>query len=413
MDIRAKKGNTGKIKLFISEIWKDVHNFDNYRYRGVDHLKWAIVGNTGKGKSLSCVVIVDLMLHSKKKLLFGYLKPNPNRDIYANLHLAFRTAHFTPVMFLPFSQLKSCIIIYDDIDEGDTYLEGFIKTSAKRSRKEFMDLFFTCQYYTQLPRKLRKMIDFRVYPNLYTDSEGRDILNIRILKKGEGLIFDQDFYAEEFYDLYDTHEVVDDPTESDILKEIAKYSHNRRDIEKNLMIYTSNRAERKSLFNEVYALTKFGQKEIEKKKKLQQKEAEQRRKKFLEQKRELIDYLVGQIRLNESKSYIKGKLFQRCDTLKGGSIVDKSEFSEIIMRAMAIHRDREYEKEQRLQEEKKEKEQEEKQQQNWYELFILNKLHKISFKDLSLRYKIDKTKIFNKCKEIDFYIKESNLDLIS
>jgi len=58
-------------------------------------------------------------------------------------------------------------------------------------------------------------------------------------------------------------------------------------------------------------------------------------------------------------------------------------------------------------------EKEEKQQYNWYLFYILNKMFKVSFKDLSLKYKIDKTKIFNKVKEIDYFIKEENLDLVA
>lgn len=60
----------------------------------------------------------------------------------------------------------------------------------------------------------------------------------------------------------------------------------------------------------------------------------------------------------------------------------------------------------------KKKEKQDKQQQNWYLFYILNKYFNVSFMDLKLKYKIEKTKIFNKVKELDFYIKENNLDII-
>jgi len=60
----------------------------------------------------------------------------------------------------------------------------------------------------------------------------------------------------------------------------------------------------------------------------------------------------------------------------------------------------------------KKQDKQDKQQQNWYMLYVLNKRFNVSFKDLSLKYKIDKTKIFNRVKEIDYYIKENNLDII-
>lgn len=313
-------------------------------------MKWAIVGNTGDGKTLAMVIIFN------EKLI-----ENPEREIYGNLHLEFPNSHFTPVMFLPFSQLQSCLIAYDDIDEDETYLKGFISASAKRSRKEFMDLFFTCQYYTQLPRKLRKMIDFRVVPAI-----NKGIINIKIYQKKVGLISDKNYVAKDYYHLYNTYEVVDDPTESDILKEIAKNSFTPRDIEKNLMIYTGNRAERKALYNEIYELTEFGKAEISKKRKKKEKEAKKRLRKAKNQKQELIDYLVNNIRLNESKAYIKGKLYQKCDILKGGSLISEDLFSEIIMRAIAIYRDKKFEEEQALEEE----EQEEKKN-NDYDIKIL------------------------------------------
>lgn len=304
-------------------------------------MKWAFVGNTGDGKTLACVIVITELRQKA-----------PNREIYGNLHLEFKNSNYTPVMFLPFSQLKSCIVVYDDIDEDESYLKGFVSVSAKRSRKEFMDLFFTCQYYTQLPRKLRKMIDYRVVPTI-----NKGIINLKIYKKKEGLISDKDYIAKDYYHLYDTYEVVDDPTESDILTEIAKQSKTPRDIEKNLMIYTGNRNERKTLYNEIYEMTEFGKKESEKKRKKQEKEAKLRKQRFEKLKIDLVKFLVDSVRLNESMTYLKGKLYQKLDNTKNSNLINENDFSEIIMRATATYQDKKFEEnvlieEQKISEEK-------------------------------------------------------------
>jgi len=345
-------------------------------------MKWAFVGNTGAGKTLACVIIIEEL---KKKA--------KDREIFGNLHLAFSHSHYTPVMFLPFSKLKSCIIVYDDIDEGESYLKGFISVSAKRSRKEFMDLFFTCQYYTQLPRKLRKMIDFRVIPSI---KDG--IINIKIFKKKVGLISNKNYIAANYYHLYNTYEVVDDPTESDIIQEIAKNSHNSRDIEKNLMIYSGNRAERKALFKDVYELTEFGKKELQKKQKKQEKEAKLRKERFKKLKTNLVKYLVENVRLNESMTYLKGKMYQKLDHTKHANLISENDFSEIIMRATAIFQDKKFEETQALEVQKHLVENEENNNISDDELALVKAYDKKTFNQIAEELKSKYSTVYNRIK---------------
>lgn len=53
-----------------------------------------------------------------------------------------------------------------------------------------------------------------------------------------------------------------------------------------------------------------------------------------------------------------------------------------------------------------------KQQQNWYKFWILNKHFKVSFEKLSLKYGINKTKLFREVNRINYEIKENDFDII-
>ena len=293
-------------------------------------MKYACVGNTGEGKTLAIVLKV-------KELL----KKDPTRHAYGNLHINLPNCHFTPIMFLPFDKLESCIIVYDDVSTQEL-LERFIGVLANRSRKKLVDLIFTCQYYTMIPRKIRRIIDYRLFPSLDLKN---DKLIVKTVQKGRGMLSPEIYHDVIKYikktKIYDTNEVVDDPTESEVIAEIVRISETPRDIEKNLMIYSGNRAERKTLYKEIYELKGFDKEEKEALRKKKEKEAKIRKEKYTNQKKELIRYLANSIDLKESKTYIKGKLYEKLDTFKSRSLIQYDDFTEIIMRATAIFRDRE------------------------------------------------------------------------
>ncbi len=302
-------------------------------------MKWACVGNTGDGKTLAIVLKIEELL-----------KKDPTKHVYANFHINLPNCHFTPIMFLPFDKLHNCIIAYDDVSSQEV-LERFIGTLANKSRKKDIELIFTCQYYTMIPRNIRRIIDFRLFPQL---NKKTDTLTLKTLQKGKGLLPIETYHNVIAYikktKIYDTNEVVDDPTESEVLREIARISEIPRDIEKNLMIFTGNKADRKSLYKEIYELKGFNKEEKERLRKKKEKEAKIRKQKYLNQKNQMINYLVKNIDLNESKTYIKGKIYEKLDNVKSKIYIEYTDFSEIIMRAFAIFRDREILQERALEE---------------------------------------------------------------
>lgn len=197
------------------------------------------IGNTGAGKTLWASLYA-----------LEWAKNHPKGKIFANYHLNLPNANFTPIMFLPFDKLKDCLIIFDDVSSLETIMR-FSKVTANRSRKKQMELIFTAQYYTMVPRQLRKMADFRVRTKF---DKYKDTLTAFVNMREKGIrtiIYHGAIKTVKKLNLYDTNEVVDDPTESEVIAEIIRLSKSKRDVEKNLLIYSGNKAERKSLLKEI------------------------------------------------------------------------------------------------------------------------------------------------------------------
>ncbi len=271
------------------------------------------------------------------RIIKEMLDADTNKIAYCNFHINHPRSIYTPIMFLPFSQLSNVIICFDDIDD-ENELKRFIKVCAKRSRKADMELMFTCQYYTMIPRKLRKMIDFRIFPNY---DKNTDVLTVRMIPKDKRGKYETKIYrdATKFIQktkLYNTNEVVDDPTESDIINEIARISKNERDVEKNLMLYSGNRAIRKQLFKEILEKCDFNRVEREENEKKAKLQVEKKKADHRKQKNRLIRFLIRNIDLNCSKDALYGSLFFKRDTFKKKNLITEEEFNEIIMRSRAI-----------------------------------------------------------------------------
>ncbi|HEC92912.1 MAG TPA: hypothetical protein ENI51_07990 [Candidatus Atribacteria bacterium] len=206
--------------------------------------KGMCIGNTGQGKTLWASLYALI-----------WQKKHPNGHIYANYHLNLPNAHFTPLMFLPFSKLKECLIIFDDVAALDVVMR-FSKVTANISRKNNIELIFTAQYKKMIPKQLRAMMDYKVKPRLY---KSKDLLIAYINKRGKGItkfVFPNAISTVKKLKLYDTYEIVDIPTHSEVINEIIKISKSKREIEKNLMIYSGNKAERKELLKKI--LKKLG-----------------------------------------------------------------------------------------------------------------------------------------------------------
>ena len=288
-------------------------------------MKWSCVGNTGKGKTLSIVLVILDMLNK-----------DPEKEAYLNFHINHPRCHYTPIMFLPFSRLKNSIICFDDIDD-ESELKRFIKTCAKQSRKTFLELMFTCQYYSMIPRKLRKMMDKRIFPDF---DKNKDILTIKIVDKEKGLEEPKIYYnitkTIEKTKIYDTNEVVDDPTDNDVINEIARISETPRDIEKNLMLYSGNRALRKQLYKEILEICDFNKEEREAKQKKKLLKKQKKEALFKKQKSKLIRYLVREVDLDTNKDAIYGSLYYKTDTFNKKNLINETDFNEIIMRSKSI-----------------------------------------------------------------------------
>lgn len=197
------------------------------------------IGNTGAGKTLWVVLYA-----------LEWSKNHPNGQIYANFHLNLPNANFTPIMFLPFENLKDCLILFDDVSSLET-VARFSKVTANRSRKKQMELIFTAQYYTMISKQIRAMRDYRVKTKF---DKYKDTLTAWIDYRGKGvrkIIYYDVIKTVKYLNLYDTNEVVDDPTESEVIAEIIRLSKTKRDVEKNLLIYSGNKQERRSLLKEI------------------------------------------------------------------------------------------------------------------------------------------------------------------
>jgi hypothetical protein len=189
-----------------------------------------------------------------------------------------------------------------------------------------------------IPRKLRKMIDFRVFPNY---DKSNDVLTVKMVPKDKKGKYETKIYrdATKFIQktkLYDTNEVVDDPTESDVINEIAKISKNERDVEKNLMLYSGNRAIRKQLFKEILEKCDFNKAEREENEKEAKLKKDLKKQLHKKQKQRLIRFLIREVDLNNSKDALYGSLFFKRDSFKKKSLITEEEFNEIIMRSKAI-----------------------------------------------------------------------------
>jgi len=201
--------------------------------------KGYVIANTGKGKTLYASLYA-----------LEWSRNHPNGKIYANYHLNLPNAYFTPLMFLPFDDLHDCLIIYDDVSNLDE-IKRFSKVCANWSRKTSMELFFTAQFYTMIPKQLRDIADYKVKTVYY---KSKDLLVVYINYREVGVrkvVFHDAVKTVKALNLYDTKEVVRMATESEVINKIIELSKTKRDIEMYLMVFTGNKAERKSLLKEI------------------------------------------------------------------------------------------------------------------------------------------------------------------
>jgi len=193
----------------------------------------SVIGAMGAGKTLFATLYA-----------IEYAKQYPQNAIYANYTLKnLPNFRYTPYLFIPFSRLENALIIADDfyaLKNVDT-LVGVV---VNLSRKRFIDLILTCQYYAMIPPTIRRLSDAFVQAQY---NKKLDVLTVQLEKYPQSLQFYVENATKIAKDYYDTREIVPFPTDSQVLEEIQKNSKDKEDLERNVMMFTKNKAERKRL----------------------------------------------------------------------------------------------------------------------------------------------------------------------
>lgn len=230
--------------------------------------KLYINSNTGKGKTLL------LALFS----LF-FIDSHPNFKGIANFHLNIfdketgkNKFQFSKYSLLPFNELEkgNWIIIIDDIIAVKQDLQNFGSILGTLSRKLNVYCYISMHYYTHLIRENRQLFQFEIIPmltkirnkKLTYESKAKlecyipDTYDLQckfhlynLLELVEGNYSCENVYVKG--NLYDTYETVAFSSERKIIQEIANWSNNLDDIEKNVNIITKSRTRQKYLVNQV------------------------------------------------------------------------------------------------------------------------------------------------------------------
>lgn len=196
-------------------------------------LIYAILGSMGSGKTLSSVILAD-MLQKKEK----------NLKIYSNFHIKLPNAIYTPLLLIPFSELKNAVIIADDI-YALANLKALIGIIVNLSRKRSLHIILTAQYYTFIPKQIRTLTDFFIFPEF---NEGRlfwSVLQNTQITRIEIRGF------QKYFNLYNTEEIVPFYTDERIKQEIIKNSNTIEDLDTNLQIAISNSRKRASIRKQI------------------------------------------------------------------------------------------------------------------------------------------------------------------
>lgn len=189
---------------------------------------------------------------------FTYLWLNPESKVYANYKINHPRAVYCPYGFLPFDEIRDCMVIFDDMEDL-SWLGGLMSIVANYSRKRNITIICTGQYYAQFSRKARLLMDYEVEPTGY--SKKSDNIFYNILKKDAddnvivGSYGHYFTHASKYFDKYDTTEEVNRPYPHIIKREILKMSNSPDELDDNLFLWTGNARNRyKKLRNEFYAI---------------------------------------------------------------------------------------------------------------------------------------------------------------
>jgi len=167
------------------------------------------IGDMGGGKSLSMVK------QAKQYYDQGY-------NIYSNIKLNFpyETYNLTDILQYAESEgtfYKAVFLI----DEAHIYLDSRMSASKRnivmsyfitQTRKKDVKLLYTTQSLMQVDKRLRERSDMLIYCFTKIIDKKKDIrvtLNYIVIKKMKGNIIKKDYFiSNDYYNLYDTYEVV-------------------------------------------------------------------------------------------------------------------------------------------------------------------------------------------------------------
>lgn len=193
-----------------------------------------VLGKMGNGKTLYATLKA-----------IEYRQHFPENKIIANYHIKnLDNFEYNPFMFFPFSEIKDCLIIIDDIYTLDD-LNAFMKVLVNMSRKRNCSVILTGQYYSMIKKQIRKLSNFEVRPYY---SKKTDLLYCFVYEREGGYFQYQLENATEIAgNYYDTKEVVVNPILSDYAKEIMNYASNNREFHQNLKLFSSSERKKNKL----------------------------------------------------------------------------------------------------------------------------------------------------------------------
>lgn len=161
---------------------------------------------------------------------------------------------YSPALVFPISELELSdgnFIIVDDCVSINNF-DLFTKIISSYSRKLDVQFIITGQYYTDVSKKFREISTYKYKPNLIVE---QDLLEIKFTERIDDKLFINHYRTIErvsdFYDLYDTNEVVPPVVESALKNEIKRNVRTYTDLEMILKLYYGNRSEYKTVKTEL------------------------------------------------------------------------------------------------------------------------------------------------------------------
>lgn len=190
----------------------------------------------GSGKTLLATIMA-----------YVYYKSNPNNKIYANYSLKLPNFVYTPNLILPFSELRDCLLIVDDIYACQN-IKGLVQVIVNLSRKNNVEVVLTAQRDIMIDKTLRILASKILKPILSEDKS-----KMIIYEEIEPEKFAYRYYImnpiQIIQGIYDTNEKVKVVNELDIEESLSKLS--REDILTNIQFLYKNKKDRERMLKKL------------------------------------------------------------------------------------------------------------------------------------------------------------------